>query len=524
MTEDRQGFLWLATSTGVYKYDGYRYTSYLHQPKSPNSLTNNNPTNNNYECIMIDRAGYVWLAPRISGVDRLDPATGALTHFRLNKNDPGSLINDTVSVILQDRDGEIWIGTYGGLEKFEPKTKQFVHYRNMANDDSSLSCNDVRALYEDKNGTIWVGTGNAFVTNPEHPGGLNKLNKKTGKFTRYLHDDKDPNSLIDNRVRTIFEDSRGAFWVGTAGDGLHTMDRTNGKFERHLYDPSHPDKLSRPPVRSHDLYADDHITFIIEDGKHRIWIGTHLSGINVYDPSTQKVSYYGADKNSSEELKDNHFWTAHKTKDNTLWIGTWEGKVYKINAYQGRLVHKRTGNVVLCFAEDDANGLWMGTFNGLVHEDNYGKEEKYLISRNASSGPDTIFLIAKVENKFWTMSNRGLNSFDPNTKTFSGFHHDNSGANGLISDTVLYVYKSGDSLVWIGTSNGLQVVDTKAGAWTLFQNNPKDSESISSNIILPITADKNQNIWVGTVAGLNRLIKKTGNLRDILVRLVSGGW
>ncbi len=81
-------------------------------------------------------------------------------------------------------------------------------------------------------------------------GGLNKLNKKTGKFTRYLHDEKDPHSLIDNRVRAIFEDSRGNFWVGTAGDGLHTMDRAKGTFERHLYDPSHPDKLSRPPVKN----------------------------------------------------------------------------------------------------------------------------------------------------------------------------------------------------------------------------------------------------------------------------------
>ena len=154
-------------------------------------------------------------------------------------------------------------------------------------------------------------------------GGLNKLNKKTGKFTRYLHDEKDPHSLIDNRVRAIFEDSRGNFWVGTAGDGLHTMDRTKGTFERHLYDPSHPDKLSRPPVKNTSSYGGvDHITFITEDNKGRIWIGTFEGGINVYDPSTQKVSYYGADKNSKEKLGDNYFWTAYKTRDNILWIST----------------------------------------------------------------------------------------------------------------------------------------------------------------------------------------------------------
>ena len=105
-------------------------------------------------------------------------------------------------------------------------------------DPSSLSCNLVRALYEDRQGTLWVGTGSEFYEDHgrSNDGGLNKLNKKTGKFIRYMHDEKDPHSLIDNRVRVIFEDSRGNFWVGTAGDGLHTMDRATGAFERHLYD------------------------------------------------------------------------------------------------------------------------------------------------------------------------------------------------------------------------------------------------------------------------------------------------
>ncbi len=77
---------------------------------------------------------------------------------------------------------------------------------------------------------------------------LNRFDKHTGKFTRYLHDPGDPHSLINNKVNAILEDSKGNFWVGTAGDGLHTMDRATGKFERHQYDPAHPEKLSRPPL------------------------------------------------------------------------------------------------------------------------------------------------------------------------------------------------------------------------------------------------------------------------------------
>ncbi|MDP9230998.1 MAG: GGDEF domain-containing protein, partial [Bacteroidota bacterium] len=162
MTQDTQGFLWFATKNGLYKYDGYQYSSYHNQSKNPNS-----PAADYISCVTADKAGNLWLAPSASGLDRLDPATGAFTHFRHNNNDPGSLVNDTVNVIIQDHEGIIWIGTIGGLEKFDPKTNKFFHYRHNLNDPSSLSCNVVTAIYEDKQGTVWVGTGSAWYgTNP----------------------------------------------------------------------------------------------------------------------------------------------------------------------------------------------------------------------------------------------------------------------------------------------------------------------------------------------------------------------
>jgi ligand-binding sensor domain-containing protein len=59
--------------------------------------------------------------------------------------------------------------------------------------------------------------------NPERKGGLNRFNKNSNTFTRYLNNKNDPHSLIDNPVRAIYEDTYGNFWVGTSGDGLHTM-------------------------------------------------------------------------------------------------------------------------------------------------------------------------------------------------------------------------------------------------------------------------------------------------------------
>ncbi len=88
-------------ANGLYKYDGYQYSSYHNEPLNPNS-----PAADNIECVAADKAGYIWLAHQCNlGLDRLDPATGIFTHFRHNDNDPGSLVSDTVNVIMQDHEG-----------------------------------------------------------------------------------------------------------------------------------------------------------------------------------------------------------------------------------------------------------------------------------------------------------------------------------------------------------------------------------------------------------------------------------
>ena len=94
-----------------------------------------------------------------------------------------------------------------------------------------------------------------------------------GTFKRFMHDPKNPNGLANNKVRAIFEDSRGIFWIGTAGsDGLYTLDREKNIFTRYLYNPAKPEELSRPPLKNEY----DPITFIREDGSGAIWIGTNI--------------------------------------------------------------------------------------------------------------------------------------------------------------------------------------------------------------------------------------------------------
>ncbi|HEU4860548.1 MAG TPA: two-component regulator propeller domain-containing protein [Chitinophagaceae bacterium] len=142
-----------------------------------------------------------------------------------------------------------------------------------------------------------------------------------------MHDPKNPLSLINNKVRSIFEDSKGNFWVGTAGDGLHTMDRVRGIFQRHRYDPAHPEKPSRPPVNKAFAH-NDHITFITEDIDAAIWIGTAESGLNYYDPKTKITKHYELQKDTVGAFTDRTAWWTYTSRDGIVWISTLNGNLY----------------------------------------------------------------------------------------------------------------------------------------------------------------------------------------------------
>ena len=236
ITQDPHGYMWFSGqgANRLYRYDGVRMISYkIDTPKT------NLPFGNRLETVYADFSGMIWVG-FFDGMEQYNPATGIFKQYVHDSLDPGSLSAGMVSAILRDRQGRLWVGTANGLDQLDEKTGKFIHYRNEPGNSASLSSNIVRAIYEDRKGVLWIGTGFEFNfgnNKSSEDGGLNRMDAN-GKFTRYLHDPKNPNSLINNKVRSIFEDSRGKFWIGTAGDGLHTMDRETGIFERHTYNPA----------------------------------------------------------------------------------------------------------------------------------------------------------------------------------------------------------------------------------------------------------------------------------------------
>ena len=103
------------------------------------------------------------------------------------------LCDNDVRTILEDRHGDLWIGTSNGLSKFSEH--KFTTYTTS----NGLSINAIRTLYEDADGVLWIGT---------YGGGLNRF--ENGKFFSITTKE----GLFDNLVSHILEDDSGYFWMG----------------------------------------------------------------------------------------------------------------------------------------------------------------------------------------------------------------------------------------------------------------------------------------------------------------------
>ncbi len=312
--QDIQGYMWFATGGGLQRYDGYHYTAYLHNPLDPHSIADNY-----LRTVYADSKGYIWVGFHYAyGIDRLDPATGIFTHFRHDNKIPNSLGNDLVNGFLEDHTGTIWVATSGGLDRYDANAKHFFHYRHHPDDNTSLSCNLVHTLFEDKAGTLWVGTGSIWEVGD---GGLNRFERRSGKFTRYVHDAGNTLSLGNNLVSALYEDSRGTFWVGTAGNALYIMDRKNGTFTKCLYTPAQRSKQSGNFQKVTWPFIANTITFITEDAVGAIWIGTLKNGVSRYDVKTNTARTVSPVYDTSGML-DHARWCC-KLRDGVLWIGYW---------------------------------------------------------------------------------------------------------------------------------------------------------------------------------------------------------
>ena len=449
--QDRHGFMWFAAGEGLFRYDGYDYDVFKPERESSDGLTSR-PT-----VLLEDRDGFIWIGTLRTGLFRIDPARGTFTSFVRDPNDPRSLQNNNVHSLLEDRMGRLWVGTNSGLHRMDRDKRGFTNWNVDRANANSLSDHRVWSLAEAEDGAIWVGTKN----------GLNRFDPVTENVTRYLHDGKRNDSLSQNSVYALCFDTTGNLWVGTR-NGLNYLDMERQSFTVYRGRPANSKSLSDNSIRA-----------LLVTRSGQLWVGTR-KGLNLFDKESHGFHRYLRNDGMQHSLSRNQIGALFEDRSGVLWVGTRGGGINKFDPIRQRFQHQRTlsyeggrqeAESMLAIKEDEAGVLWTGSFDG------------------------------------------GLTSFDPVTKTVTRYRHDESRQESLGENTVTAIELDGSGGLWLGTNKGLDHWNPLNDQFTHHLPNSDRPGTLSSNEVTVLLRDRDGTLWVGGNGGLDRLDVGTGLFR-----------
>lgn len=293
---DKTGILWIGTtSQGVMKHD----SNLSHFPSFKSSLKTNPSAEHIIRGIAEDSSGNLYLATD-AGLAKFKRANHSYRLFEHTKNRRASLgSNYTTAVTVSKRSGKVWIGTFNsGLDCYDPVSGRFSHYRKSQG-QSGLSSDAIYALLEDSKQQLWIATED----------GLNILDPMTGRFSKLFHKPGDGNSIGDNAIQALAEDSEGNIWLGGYNNGISILNPKTRSFS-HL-------NTNNSSLKNNVISA----LLAGEDGD--MWIGTMEAGLAFFDGQTRKMTLY----HEQNGLINNTINSIVKDQRGFVWLSTNQGIV-----------------------------------------------------------------------------------------------------------------------------------------------------------------------------------------------------
>lgn len=487
MAQDSQGFLWIGTSDGLSRFDGYQFVNYRHDPLNPATLSNNFIV-----CILEDQAGDLWIGTKI-GLNRFDRLTQKFERFVPDPTRPESLSHDFVTDVAEDLKGRLWVATTGGLNRLDRETGEFTQFPQSPDEPDTLAGPGVMRLHRSRNGDLWVSVGRW----------LHRLDRQTDRFERFsLTEDVGPRV----HVHILAEDETGTLWAGTRQGDLVSFD---------------------PQTRTHTHYplSESGILFVgyvfpRPDGT--LWLGTRSHGILAFDPASRSWTAYRHHPDEPGSLSANRIMSVYEDRGGVLWIATTAG-LDKLDPSKMRFQHYRrrpgdptglSGNRVSSILEDSRGDLWVGTFEGLNH---VGAEGRVTVYRHDPADPTSLgndhvsALFEDHAGMIWLGTDRGIFRLDPGQRRFLRPGRDFKVEGSLQSSLIYHFIESEPGILWIGGAEGFSRYDTKTGKAQLHLPQKSVSFGPETNFVYDLKIDRFGDLWLITGgSGIYRLRRTPG--------------
>ncbi len=353
----------------------------------------------------------------------------------------------------QESPDKIWVGTDSkGILVLNAQGILIDHIDRKIYDKAALKDDIIRCLFDDGE-IIWVGTSG---------GGVSKYVRNRKKFYNISYDPLNPESLHDNRILRIREDSKGRLWIATWSEGITLFNPEDQSFKVFKHDPDDPGSISDNSLQ--DIFIDRH---------DNLWVSSASTVLDVLRSGSTVFEHIIPDPDREDWLQSDYILVFAEDKAGYLWIGSWGAGLIKLNPIlmefetftEPSVDGINLGDLAFLSIFIDSKGiLWLGAENeGLIKFDpkSHSLQQFKSSAVNPQSLPndDVMFVHEDKDGYLWLATyGGGLSKFNPGTKTFQNYGK----AHGLLNESIYAIFEDKNGFLWMSTNNGLAKFDRES--------------------------------------------------------------
>lgn len=477
IVQDKYGYIWVGTEYGLSKFDGYRFTNYLHNEEDTTSITDNIISD-----LLVDKKGNLWIGCA-KGLMRYNYETNNFSRLQF----PDGRKPRIYSMVESHR-GDILLGTAGyglysvknnGIEKTANNRFTIRWERAYAKRDSDVFFTHI---YEDKHQYLWQSS---------HLSTFTRFIEKQGKVQR-----KDFKSPYGAPV--AFIQHRPQAMLIVCMYGIIYYDYRTGRIADAGYDLG--------TFKNHVTI--NNATF---DHDGNLYISTSEHGALIIKKGSNKVEQL-ENSNSNFNLSTAFVNDIIEDKDNNLWIGCYKKGLYLLNQRQQAFSswsfsaqNYIIGSSVSSIAPGENGEIWCTVQNsGVFCFDASGK-----IIAHPTSPAGTCIIYKDRRGAYWISNGSALYSYNPHTGAYQEkLTFTSAGIYCMTDDNQGNLYIS----VY---SKGLYIYNVESGKVTVLNMRQRGNKGFLCNDwVRSMAFDHTGHLWIGTSNGVSCLNTKTLSFKD----------
>lgn len=430
---------------------------------------------NSLRAFHIDKNGKIWFGT----IDRLyilDPVTRHLSAYQHSDTDPFSLPNNSVWTISEDRQSNIWIGTYSGKLCYVNLNENCI-FQTFNTRNSGLSYVPVSAFAEDDR-YLWIGT---------EGGGVNRMEKATRTFSSFANND----DVSFRNIKSLVIGPQRNLWISTFREGMDMYSPGQNRVVNYRNIPRDTTSLLVNNIRKTILEADS-----------GVWVA--------YQYPVPQISYFSLNRKtfthfSLDSIGNYAFlFDILRQGEKTLWAITNEA-LYRMDthtyAVQKIVPDDSTYLGLFTFCLDDAGNIWIGTIgNGLVKFDTNTSTFTSL-KEGMEEDIYSIYSICYTDGNVWMGTDQGLYCYNIAHNHLLNFDKQENTQGQVYYP--LAAMKGKDGLLYFGGTNGFTIINPQGMSYNTYKpkaiiseffinHRPVRPDYVLSDSIATVTLDYDQ--------------------------------